>query len=125
MTFRSEQKNYICLVLKKNKVLAGFLTKQNYCKTIKYIQKLNILRSFQLGFHRFFSLYYVPREIAEHRPNCPKCPQHERKLQPCCNPATRRAHAKAFHTGADVTTKAQMKLCTTKQELEQFFHPIL
>ncbi len=93
---------------------------------------LNILRTFQLGFHRFFSLYLCSAwnrrdRNASTAPNYTKRPQHERKLQPRHRPCSppRPMRAKAFHTGcgkrrnrgwrprcgpgADITTKAQWR----------------
>ncbi len=65
-----------------------------------------------------------PRTRREHRPNCTKRPQHERKLQPRSDPAARCAPREGSSHGtrqaaeprwrprcgprADITTKAQM-----------------
>ncbi len=88
---------------------------------------LNILRTFQLGFHRFFSLYYVPRGIVETAtwapPQLHKTPPNTREScsrcsDPCRPPhkgfshETRQARnwgdARAAGPGADITAKAQM-----------------
>ncbi len=90
---------------------------------------LNILRTFQLGFHRFFSLYLCSawnrrERDASTAPNCTKRPRHERKLQLRSDPAARRTPCEDFShgtwqvaeprwrprcgPGADITTKAQM-----------------
>ncbi len=108
---------------------------------------LNILRTFQLGFHRFFSLYYVLRILyrrdrdvstaptAQNAPNREKAAAAQR---PCRPPR------EGFHTGRGKRQNrgdardavlgrtlhkspndATLQLCTPKRELEQFFHPPL
>jgi len=107
---------------------------------------LNILRTFQLGFHRFSVCIYVPCGIDETATRAPpqlhKTPQHERKLQPRSDTTARRTLAlqrgtwqaaeprlrscrgprRHYHKSPNGVT---LQLCTPKQELEQVFHPPL
>ncbi len=115
-------KNHICLVLMKNKVLAGFLMKKKTNVKQKYI-----LRTFQLGFHRFFSLYLCSAwnrrdRNANTAPTAQMPPTREKAAaaqRPCrpphpCEGSSHGARQAAeprwrprCGPGADITTKAQ------------------
>ncbi len=76
----------------KNKVLAGFLmkTKQMWNNKINTdVEHSQNLSTWISQIFQFVFMFRVesPRPWREHRPNCTKHPQHERKLQPRSDPA--------------------------------------
>ncbi len=95
---------------------------------------LNILRTFQLGFHRFFSLYLCSawnrRDRDASTAQLHKTPPNTRKLQPRSDPTTwdkgrgkRQNRGGRYHKSPNDAT---VKLSTRKRELKQLFHtPLL
>ncbi len=76
---------------------------------------LNILRTFQLGFHRFFSLYLCSAWNRRDRDasTAPTAQNTPSTRESCSRGAAllytaRRAPRKGFSHGTDITTKAQM-----------------
>ncbi len=73
---------------------------------------LNVLRTFQLGFHRFFSLYLC--SACNHNARSVSAAQNAPNTRESCSsaPTTRQAAKTRWRSrrgpGADITTKAQM-----------------
>ncbi len=108
---------------------------------------LNILRTFQLGFHRFFSLCLCSAWNRRDRDaSTALTVQNTPNTRESCSraatlpPAARRLFTRdAASGGTEVTpalrsrgryyhkspNDATLQLCTPKRELEQFFHPPL
>ncbi len=92
---------------------------------------LNILRTFQLGFHRFFSLYLCSAwnrrdrdastaPTAQNTPDTRESCSRAKALQH----GTRQAAEPGGHYHKS-PNDGTLQLCTLKRELEQFFHPPL